>query len=101
MLQLDHSKIGAASLAIKNNKPILPMAYSYRKAGWLRQKLFKQTALFNLNIGEPVFANPDLDKTAQIEDLTRRAHQSVCYLAGFEGNDIYEPIYHNSKRIDY
>ena len=94
-------KNGAACLAIKNNKPILPLAYSYRKAGWLRQKLFKQTALFNLNIGEPIFANPDLDKSSQVDDLTTKVHQAVCYLAGFEGNNIYKPLYNYSKRIDY
>lgn len=94
-------KIGAASIAIKNKKPILPLAFSYRKASKLRQKLFKQNALFTLNIGEPLFANPDLDKTAQIEDLTIRAHQAVCHLAGFEESNIYGPLYKNSKRIDY
>ena len=94
-------KIGAASLAVNHNKPIIPLAFSYRKAGWFRRKVFKQEALFNLNVGEPLFANPDLEKAEQIKDLTIRAHQAVCCLAGFEGNNIYEDLYNNSKRVDY
>ena len=78
------------------------MAFSYRKPGWIRRKLFKQTALFNLNIGKPLYANPDLKLTAQVDDLTARAHQAVCRLAGFEDNNIYSPIYNkDSKRKEF
>ena len=94
-------KNGAASLAIKNNKPILPMAFSYRKPGWIRRKIFKQPAALTLTIGEPLFANPDLDKTAQVDDLTTRMHESVCHLAGFDEGSLYPAIYKDSKRIDY
>lgn len=94
-------KNGAASLAVKNNKPILPMAFSYRKPGWIRRKIFKQPAALTLHIGEPIFANPELEKTAQIDDLTIRAHEAVCHLAGFDGDNIYSPLYKESKRIDY
>ena len=94
-------KNGAASLAIKNNKPILPMAFTYRKPSWIRAKIFKQPAALTLNIGEPIYADPDLDKTAQVDDLTTRAHEALCHLAGFDGDNIYPPIYKNSKRIDY
>ena len=93
-------KIGAASLAIKNDVPILPMAFSYRKPGWIRRKIFKQIALFTLNIGEPLKANPDLDKSSQIEDLTIRIHEAIVKLSGQDKN-IYEPLYKDSKRIDY
>ena len=93
-------KNGAASFAIKNNKPIIPMAFTYRKPNWIRRKIFKQIALFTLHIGEPLFANPDLQQSAQIDDLTTRAHQEMCRLAG-QRHNIYSPIYNNSKRIDY
>lgn len=93
-------KRGAASLAIKNNVPILPMGFSYRKPNWIRRKLFKQMALFTLTIGAPLSANPDLKQSAQIDDLTLRAHEAVCALAGFDSNGIYPAIYNHSKRID-
>ena len=92
-------KRGAASIAIKNNKPIIPMAFSYRKPSWIRRKLFKQLALFDLNIGEPIMANPDLEKTAQIDDLTERLHEEICVLAGQE-KSIYPALYNHSERID-
>lgn len=94
-------KNGAASLAVKNDKPILPMAFTYRKPSWIRRKIFKQPAALTLNVGEPLFPDPELEKTAQIDDLTIRAHEAICHLAGFDGDNIYEPIYKNSKRIDY
>ena len=93
-------KNGAASLAIKNNKPILPLAFTYRKPSWIRAKIFKQPAALTLNIGKPIYADPDLDKTAQVDDLTKRAHQAICELAGYENNNLYPPLYKNSKRID-
>ena len=93
-------KNGAASLAIKNNKPIIPMAFSYRKPSWFRRVILKQPAAFTLNIGEPLFADESLEKTAQIDDLTKRAHEAVCVLAGYE-HSIYPAIYNNSKKIDY
>ena len=39
-------KRGAAFLACENDKPIIPMAFSYRKPGWIRCRLFHQTACF-------------------------------------------------------
>ena len=92
-------KRGAASIAIKNSVPILPMAFSYRKPGWIRRKIFKQLALFNLNIGEPILPNPDLTKTAQIDEMTERAHEAICALAGQE-KSLYPPLYNHSERID-
>ena len=92
-------KRGAASIAIKNDKPIIPMAFSYRKPGWIRRKIFKQMALFTLHIGEPLYPNKELEKSAQIDDLTIRAHETMCVLAGVEKNP-YPPIYNRSKRID-
>ena len=92
-------KRGAASIAIKNDKPIIPMAFSYRKPGWIRRKIFKQMALFTLHIGEPLYPNKELEKSAQIDDLTIRAHETMCTLAGVEKNH-YPPIYNHSKRID-
>ena len=93
-------KNGAASIAVKNNKPILPMAFSYRKPSWFRSKVLKQPAAITLRIGAPIMADQELNKAKQIQDLTIRAHQAICSLAGFDNDNIYEPIYNNSKRKD-
>ena len=95
-------KKGAAYFACKNNKPILPLAYSYRKSNWIRRKIFRQIACFTLNIGEPIYKDDNLDKSLQEEDLTRRSHEAVCRLASIDPKDnIYDAIYNDSKRIDY
>ena len=95
-------KKGAAHFAFRYNKPIIPMAFSYRKPGWIRRKIFKQIALFTLTIGEPLFIDESLPKEEQIEDLTKRSHDAVCKLAGIDPNEnIYPPIFNHNTRIDY
>ena len=95
-------KRGAAYFALKADKPILPMGYSFRKPGWIRRKIFHQIALLTLTIGEPIYRNKDLPLEEQEEDLTRRSHEAVCRLCGIDPKEnLYPPIYDDSKRIDY
>ena len=95
-------KKGAATFAVKYDKPIIPLAYRYRKPCWIRRVIFRQIACFNLYIGEPIYRNPELDKQDQITDLTIRSHQEVCKLAGIDPKEnVYEPVFDNSKRVDY
>lgn len=95
-------KVGTSYYAIKNNKPILPLAFSYRKPNWLRRVIFRQKAVFTLNVGEPMWSNPDLPFDKAKEDLTIRLHDEVAHLAHLTPEEnMYEPIYNNSKRIDY
>ncbi len=98
--QIRPFKKGAAHFAIKYDLPILPMGYSYRKAGWLRRKVFHQPAKLTLSIGEPLFINKDLQVEEQKKYLIIRMHKAVCELSKVDHN-LYEPIYNNSKRIDY
>ena len=95
-------KQGAAYFACENNVPVLPMAYSYSEPGFIRRKLFRQTACLTLHIGEPVYPDESLPKSRRQNDLTVRCHEAVCKLAGFEkGENLYPPVFHNDKRIDY
>lgn len=97
-------KTGAAFFAYKTNRPILPMAYTYRPCGWFRKHITHSIAKLTLNIGEPIFVDKNLSQEDAIKDLTIRAHEAVCKLAGFEKDEnIYEPLYYKdkSKRIDY
>ena len=98
--QIRPFKKGAAHFAVKYDLPVLPMGYSYRKPGWIRKKIFKQSAKLTLTIGEPLYINKDLPKEEWETDLIKRMHKAVCDLAHVE-NNLYEPIYNNSKRIDY
>lgn len=94
-------KVGAAYYSIKCNKPILPLAFSYRKNGFIR-RLFKSPASFTLTIGEPIYPNNELTFKDNEIDLTNRIHDEVCKLAGINPQDnLYGKVYNNDKRIDY
>lgn len=90
-------KTGVAQLAYMANKPILPMAFSYRRPGFIRRKIFKQEALLTINIGSPII--PDMNHKDKYE-LTKKCHIEVVKLAGIK-NNIYDSIYNNSTKIDY
>ena len=95
-------KEGAAQIAIRFDKPIIPMAFSYRRPGWIRRKVFGQLALFDLNIGEPLFADASLPRRERVKDLTERCHAAVRELAGISTEEnLYPAIFDDSKRIDY
>lgn len=95
-------KKGASHIAIKAGKPILPMAFSYRKAGWIRRNIFKQKAVFTLNIGSPLYPDNNLTGLEQESEFTKRVHDEVCKLAYIDPKDnIYDAIYNNSKKIEY
>ena len=95
-------KRGSAAFAIQFDKPIIPMGFSYRKPSWIRRKIFGQIALYTLSIGEPIYANKELARNEQEEDLISRVHEEICRLANIDPKkNIYPKIFDNSKRIDY
>ena len=95
-------KRGAFYFACENERPVIPMAYSYREPGWIRKHIFRQIACFTLTIGEPIYPDPELKRRRQQLDLCERCHREVCRLAGIDPEEnIYPPVFHNSERIDY
>lgn len=95
-------KRGISYFAIMNKKPVIPLAFSYRKPGWIRRKLFHQIALFTLNIGKPIYPNEELMGKERENDLTTRLHEAVIALAGRDvNNKLYGDIFNNDKRVDY
>ena len=95
-------KRGAAYFACENNKPVIPLAFSYRKPGWFRKVFFKQYAKFTLHIGEPIYPDLTLNRTQMEIDLTKRMHDACCLLSGVDPKDsIYKPVFNHDKRVDY
>ncbi|MBP5208623.1 MAG: 1-acyl-sn-glycerol-3-phosphate acyltransferase [Clostridia bacterium] len=95
-------KSGAAYLSCKFDKPILPLAFSYRKPGFIRKKIFRQIARLTLTVGEPVYPDKSLPRDKRVEDLIIRSHEAVCRLAGIEPSEnLYPPVYDNNTRVDY
>ena len=93
-------KVGAANYAVRADKPILPLVYVYRKPNWIRRKIFKQIAVFTIRIGNPIFVDKSLPQEERAKDLTIRVHQEMVKMANIKDN-MYEPVFNNSKRIDY
>ena len=95
-------KQGASYYACKTGRPIIPLAYSYRKNGWIRRKIFNSPASFTLNIGEPIYPDMSLPLKEAQEKLTIESHEAVCRLAGIDPKEnIYKPVFDNDKRVDY
>ena len=95
-------KRGAAFFACAYDKPILPLAYSYRRPSWVRRKIFRQIACFTIHIGEPIYPNQTLPIKEREIDLINRSHDAMCLLAGIDPKEnLYERLYNNSRRIDY
>lgn len=95
-------KSGVGYFSVHCNKPIVPLGFSYREPGWIRKKIFHQTATFTLSIGEPIFPDETLPVKERERDVVKRAHEAVCRLAGIDPKDnVYPPIFENNKRVDY
>ncbi len=95
-------KRGAAFFAVKCDKPVVPMAYVYRKASWIRKLLFKAPADFTLRIGEPIYPDKTLKSTEAQTKLLTEAHAAVCRLAGIAPEkNLYPPIFDHTTRVDY
>ncbi len=95
-------KRGAAMIAVSNDKPILPLGFSYREPGWIRRHIFRQIAVFTLHVGEPIFPDKNLKPKEREQDLTIRSHRAVCSLVGIDPDKSrYESEFNDSKRIDY
>ena len=95
-------KRGASMIAVSNDKPVIPLGFSYREPGRIRRKLFHQTALFTLHIGEPLYPDRSLKLKEREKDLTIRTHRAVCSLVGIDPDkSLYEPVFNDSRRIDY
>ncbi len=94
-------KSGVGYLACEQNKPVMPMAYTYRRPGFIR-RLFGQPACLTLHIGEPIFPDTTLPRRERVEDLTKRSHAAVCRLAGIDPKEnLYGAVFHDDKRVDY
>lgn len=94
-------KSGAFYFAVKSGKPIIPMAFSYRKPKGILSKIWTN-AWLTLNIGEPIYPDTTIDQQDAIIKLTTETHAAVCRLAGINPEEnIYPPVFNNNTRIDY
>ncbi|MCL2375125.1 MAG: 1-acyl-sn-glycerol-3-phosphate acyltransferase [Firmicutes bacterium] len=76
-------KTGAFRLAVKHNKPIVPMCFTYRPLRGLH-KLFRRGGVsVTLHVGEPTMPDLSLPYTDAIEDLLTRSREKMHQMSGF------------------
>ena len=68
-------------LSVQYNRPIIPMAYSFRPRKGIA-KLFGKSPLATLTIGEPLIPNTSLPKHEAIDALHKKAYHVLQGLAG-------------------
>lgn len=68
---------GAFFFAVKNNIPILPMAFSYRQGP-------KEKVYFTLTIGKAIFPDKNLEESEAIEKLLKKSRDAVIKCAGID-----------------
>ncbi len=94
-------KTGPFHVAYRAGVPVVPLGFSYREPKGLWKLVYKQ-AFLTLNIGEPLFFDKNLPAREAVEDMTVRAHDAVCRLCGIDPREnLYPPVFHNDRRIDY
>ena len=82
--------------AVNHNKPIIPMAISFRKRKGI-MRLFSKNPLADLHIGEPLIPDLTLEKNEAINKLHKEAYKVMQELVGIKEGD---PTYNEDQNID-
>ena len=83
-------------LSVRYDRPIIPMAYSFKPRNWF-QRLFGKAPLARLNIGEPLFPDKTLSTAEAVNKLHKEAYHTVQVLAGITPD---MPNYNTDQNID-
>lgn len=94
-------KSGTFRLAVDYDVPVFPVAFSFRKATGLFKLWKGKRPLVNVNVGEPLYADKNLERQSAINDLCKRVHDAVIKLAGFDTSEENEEFKKNYKYYPY
>ena len=82
--------------AVKYNKPLIPMSFSFRpRKGW--RKIFGKGPFVDLHIAEPLYADKSLPPREAADDLRARAYHIMQVMNGIQPGD---PTYNTDHKID-
>ena len=82
--------------AVKHNKPVIPMAYSFRpRKGIMR--IFSKNPLADLHIGEPILPDTTLPPKEAVIKMHKEAYRVMQELIGVKPGD---PTYNEDQNID-
>ena len=82
--------------AVRFDKPVIPMAISFRPPKGIR-KIFTKKPCATLNIGEPLFPNQNLPMAEAIDDMHKKAYKVMQELVGVLPGDA---TYNEDQNID-
>ena len=79
-------KIGAFTMAVKYDIPVIPMVISYRKPTGLYKLFGVKHPLLTINIGEPLVHDKTLPAKQAARQILVQTHQAMCSMAGIKQN---------------
>ncbi len=82
--------------AVKHNKPVIPMAISFRESKGLR-RLFSKKPCATLTIGEPIFPDLTLSVPEGVSKMHEQAYHDMQGLVGVYPGD---PTYNTDQNIE-
>jgi len=82
--------------AVRFNRPVIPMGFSFRPPKGLR-KLISKKPLVTLTVGQPLYPDKTLPQNEAIDKLHAEAYHAVQGLCGIHPGD---PTYNTDQNID-
>ncbi|MDR1100451.1 MAG: 1-acyl-sn-glycerol-3-phosphate acyltransferase [Treponema sp.] len=79
-------KKGMFTMAYRYNIPVIPLAFSYRRARGLYKIFKKNYPLVTLRVGEPILPDISLPRKEGVKLLREQCHKSIVELAGIKNN---------------
>lgn len=75
--KIRHFKNGAFDFAVRNNVPVVPMVFKFKKSKVV-SSILKSKPTITLEILDPIFPDTSLSKKDAIGDLKDRAYKAMC-----------------------
>ena len=83
--------------AVKYNRPVLPLSFSFRPRHGLT-KLFTKKPWVDLHIGEPMFSNTELPKRVAAMEMQKEAYHIMQVMIGINPGD---PTYNKDLNLEH
>lgn len=90
-------KKGVFKYSVKHNKPVLPLAISFRERKGL-YKLFGKTPCVDIHIGEPIMPDMELSRNEAIQKIQLESYIKMQNMVGLHKGD---PTYNEDLDLDH
>ena len=85
-------KRGAAYFAVQYDKPIVPVAYSFRERKGLSKLIFRKDPFVTAHIGEPIYPDKNLPKREAVDKLNEQARTKIMEMVGISSEEENQRI---------